>query len=211
MARSALIPLRPKDFSTNLTQAEMATLTWYVLSDATKKEAFLIFCRPDMLSSKAKAAIDDYVKQFYARKECLDYIEAYQQTIEEFIHPVKKDKPKPSGTLEEKKGQALTKLVEYVLSEANNIDTAEDPKAILDFANKIGLFDMEEEVEEQPRRYLPTSCLSGCAYRMFCEENTEDMCQYCKYHEYGEENGVHYEKENILDVPISSGTEFANE
>lgn len=167
-----IIPLRPSGYASNLSQPEMAALTWFVLSGCTKKEAFIIFARPDMLASKAKAAIDDYVKQFFARKDVKEYLEAYEETINDFIHP----KPKPVSTsnesLESKKAKALTKLVEYVLTEANNIDTADDPKSILDFANKIGLFDSDEQTEELPRRYLPVTC-SSCEYRKFIEENCE--------------------------------------
>lgn len=210
MARSALIPLRPKDFSTNLTQPEQAALTWYVLSNATKKEAFVAFARPDMLNSKAKAAIDDYVKQFYARKEALDYIEAYERTLNEFLHPVKKEKPDSGKTLDEKKSEALSKLVEFVLSEANHIDQAEDPKSILDFANKIGLFDVDEEVEVAPQRFLAERC-SDCRYRVFCEQECEDLCQYCRYRTFGEESGVHYENKDMLDMPNKIGTKVAEE
>lgn len=173
MARSAYIPLRPKNFSTSLSQPEQAALTWYVLSDATKKEAFITFARPDMLDTKAKAAIDSYVTQFFAQKAAIDYIEAYKATLDEFIHPKPKPVEKDTVSLEEKKSKALTKLVEYVLAEADNIDTAEDPKSILDFANKIGLFDANEEIEEQPRRYLPVTC-TDCAYKKFVEENCEE-------------------------------------
>ena len=174
MARSSIIPLRPKDYVSALTQPEMATLTWYVVSGCTKKDAFITFCRPDMLASKAKAAFDDYVKQFYARKDVKEYLDAYEKTIDEFLHPPKKVVESTPESIEEKKSKALSKLVEFVLSEANNIDTAEDPKSILDFANKIGLFDTEEQVEEQPRRYLPVTC-SECAYRKFVEENCEEV------------------------------------
>lgn len=174
MARSSIIPLRPKDYVSALTQPEMATLTWYVLSGCTKKDAFITFCRPDMLASKAKAAFDDYVKQFYARKDVKEYLDAYEKTIDEFLHPPKKVVESTPESIEEKKSKALSKLVEFVLSEANNIDTAEDPKSILDFANKIGLFDTEEQVEEQPRRYIPVTC-SECAYRKFVEENCEEV------------------------------------
>lgn len=175
MARSAIIPLRPKDFSTNLSQDEQSCLTWYVLSSASKKEAFVLFARPDMLSSKAKSAFEEYVKQFYARKEVREYLEAYEQTINEFLHPPKKSpsSTESSESIDEKKTKALTRLVEYVLTEANNIEEADDPKAILDYANKIGLFDMDEQVEEKPRRYLPVTC-SECAYRKFVEENCEE-------------------------------------
>lgn len=171
MPRSARIPLRPKDFSTSLSQMEQSAITWYVLSGCSKKEAFITFARPDMLGSRAKAAIDDYVNQFFAQKEVKDYIAAYDETISEFLNP-KKETVVDSATVEEKKSKALTKLVEYVLSEANHIDESDDPKAILDYANKIGIFDVGEKVEELPRRYLPVSC-SGCEYRKFVEENCD--------------------------------------
>lgn len=172
MARNPQIPLRPKDFSTPLTQPEQSCLTWYVLSGCTKKDAFITFARPDMLSSKAKAAIDEFIKQFFARKEVREYITAYEETLTAALHPEPKKAQSDGVSVEEKKSRALAKLVEYVLSEANNIETAEDPKAILDYANKIGIFDVDEKAEEQPRRYLPVTC-SSCEYRKFVEENCE--------------------------------------
>ena len=173
MPRSARIPLRPKEFSTNLTQQEQSAVTWYVLSGCPKKEAFITFARPDMLNSRAKAAIDDYVAQFFSQKEVKDYIAAYEATLSEFLNPTKKkEAPVDTVSVEEKKSKALAKLVEYVLSEANHIEEAEDPKAILDYANKIGIFDVNEKVDELPRRYLPVTC-SECEYRKFVEENCD--------------------------------------
>lgn len=175
MARTSAIPLRPKDFSTSLTAPEQSCLTWYVLSGCTRKEAFITFARPDMLNSKAKAAIDEFVKQFFAQREAMDYIAAYEATLNEFMHPAPKKEPEKDGTsVEEKKSKALAKLVEYVLSEANHIEQSDDPKAILDYANKIGIFDMNEEAEEVPRRYLPETC-GDCRYRKFVEENCEEV------------------------------------
>ena len=170
----AQIPLRPKDFVSSLTQPEMAALTWYVLSGCAKKEAFLLFCRPDMLDSKAKAAIDDYVRQFFAQKATKDYIDAYQKTLDEFLHPapVRVTAAPGNGTMEERKARAKTKLVEFAMNLANNIDQAEDPEFVLKMADKAGLLDGDEQAEEQPRRYLPISC-SGCEYRKFVEENCD--------------------------------------
>lgn len=173
MPRTSIIPLRPRDFSSPLSAPEQSCLTWYVLSGCTKKEAFITFARPDMLNSKAKAAIDDYVKQFFARKEVKEYIDAYEATLDAVLHPAPKKDAKSDGiSVEEKKSKALSKLVEYVLAEANHIETAEDPKAILDYANKIGIFDVDEKPEELPRRYLPITC-GECEYRKFVEENCE--------------------------------------
>ena len=128
-----------------------------------------------MADSKAKAVVKETIKQFFARAEVKEYITAYRTTIEDFANPKRKEKePVKEGTIEEKKSRALKQLVEYVLQEAENINTADDPKSILDFANRIGLFDAEEVKAEEPRRYLPVSC-SECAYRKFVEENCEEV------------------------------------
>lgn len=206
----SLIPLRPEGLISPLTQDEQSALTWMIISGCPRKDAVLIFAHPDMINSKAKAAVSEYIKQFFARKEVQDYIEAYQNTLDNFLHPapVKKE---PVGTIEERKAEARSKALEFAITLMDNIEQAKDQEFVFKMADKVGLLDGDEEVEEQPRRYLPQSCIDHCAYRMFCEENTEDMCQYCKYHKFGEDNGIHYEKDDILDVPPHSGTELAEE
>lgn len=171
MARSAQIPLRPKDFTSPLSQPEQACLTWYVISGCTRKEAFITFARPDMLDSKAKAAVDDYVKQFFASKDALAYIDAYEATVKAFLHPAP-DQVVRSESMEERKAKAKTKLVEFAMQLANNIEQADDPESVLKIADKIGLLDQDEVVEEQPRRYLPVTC-EMCEYKKFVEENCE--------------------------------------
>lgn len=173
MARSSLIPLRPKDFVSPLAQSEQSCLTWYVISGCTKREAFITFARPDMLGTKAKSALDEYVKQFFSQKDVIAYIEAYEDTLNTFIHPTPV-KPQQTGSMEERKAKAKTKLVEFAMTLANDIETAEDPEAVLKIADKIGLLDQDEIVEEQPRRYLPVSC-NICEYRKFVEENCEEV------------------------------------
>lgn len=153
------------------------------------------------MDKMTKAAVEDYARQFFSTKEAKDYIEAYKKTLDEFLHPAAKPTPERAASLEERKARAKTKAMEFAMSLADNIEQAEDPETVLKLMDKVGLLDGDEEVEEQPRRYLPVSCGDHCAYRMFCEENTEDICQYCRYHKFGEDNGIHYEKNNILDVP----------
>ena len=173
MARSSRVPLRPDGYTTKLTQPEQACLTWYVLSACSRKDAFITFARPDMLDSKAKAAVDDYVKQFFARKECAEYIEAYEKTLDSFLHPAPVAATN-TVSFEERKSAAKTKLVEFAMSLADDISMADDPEAILKIADKVGLLDSDEQVEELPRRYLPETC-SGCAYRKFVEENCDEV------------------------------------
>ena len=167
-----IIPMRPRTGKFDLKPEEMNCLNWVVLSGCPRDEAFLRFLRPDYIPNRTSAAVKEAVKQFFAMADVREYMEAYRQTVTE---PEVKEKPKEDPTtLEEKKSLALSKLVEYVLSEANNISSADDPKSILDYANKIGIFDMQEQAEEKPRRYLPVSC-GDCEYRKFVEENCEEV------------------------------------
>jgi len=169
----SLIPMRPKR-SFNLLPEEMDGLSYYVLSGCQREVAFLKFIRPDFIGSKAATAVKSAVSQFFANKEVKDYLEAYKKTIEDLL--AEKDKPKPTntGTLEERKAKAKTKAMEFAMSLADNIEQAEDPETVLKLMDKVGLLDGEEEVEEQPRRYLPVTC-SECAYRKFVEENCEEV------------------------------------
>lgn len=202
-----LIPLRPEGWvRTSLTQGEQSALTWYLLSRCTRKEAFIAFARPDLADAKNKTMVDEYLRQFFARKDVREYLDAYTETINKFLHP-EPVKAKPTGTMEERKARAKAKATEFAMNMAENIEQADDPEYVLKLMDKVGLLEGEEEVVETPRRYLPVQCVRECAYRQFCEDNTVDMCRYCRYHAYGEENGIHYEKEHLLDIPEQSGME----
>lgn len=196
-----LIPLRPQGYVSDLKPEQQLALSWFVLSKCTRKEAFVRFARPDLALSSSAPALDNHVKEFFASKSAKEYIEAYTKTIENFLHPAPVAESKAKGSMEERKARAKTKLVEFAMSLADNIENAGDPEFVLKIADKAGLLDMEEKVEEQPRRYIPQSCLDGCRYRMFVEENCEDECQFCRYKKYSEENGVHFENEEMLDIP----------
>ena len=111
-----------------------------------------------MADKMSKAAVDDYAKQFFATKEAKDYIEAYRKTLDDFLHPVAKPTSTHTASLEERKAKAKTKAMEFAMSLAENIEQAEDPETVLKLMDKVGLLDGDEEVEEQPRRYLPVSC-----------------------------------------------------
>ena len=198
------IPMRPSSGKYNLTVDEMDGLSYYVLSNCPKEIVFLKFVRPNLMNAKSSIGVKAAVTQFFSNREVKDYIESYKKTIEEFLNPPQKkptSTPTPGVSIEERKSKAKTKLVEFAMNLANDIEHADDPEFVLKVADKAGLLDMEENVEEQPRRYLPVSC-SECAYRQFCEDSTEDVCQYCKYLIYGIQNGVYYDKKEMLTRPI---------
>lgn len=188
--------MRPRQGKFGLRAEEMDCLDWIVLSGCSREEAFLRFIRPDYLGNRNSPAVRDAVKQFFAMADVRGYMEAYRDTVNDMS---REKEVKISGSMEERKARSKTKLVEFAMTLADNIEQADDPEFVLKIADKAGLLDQDEEVVEQPRRYLPESC-SSCAYRAFCEENTEDMCQYCRYRAYGAENGLNLSKEEMLDI-----------
>lgn len=199
----SLIPIRPDNFRSPLSQDEQNALSWHVLSGCTRREAYITFARPDMLNSRAQAAVDEYVRQFFARKEVKEYLVAYEATLEKFLNPGQDIKPfAPELSFEERKARSKAKLTEFSMSLINNIEQAKDPEMVMKLADKIGLLDTNEDAPEQPRRYLPEQC-GHCAYRQFCEENTEDMCPHCKYFQECERNGIHFAKEEMLDITLN--------
>lgn len=155
----------------SLTQAEQTALTWYHLSKCSRKEAFVAFARPDLMESKNKAMVDEYLKQFFARTDVRSYLSEYAATLDRFLHPTPVE-TQPVGSMEERKASAKKKLIEFAMSLANNIDQASDKEAVLKIADRVGLLDGEEEVIEKPRRYIPITC-NQCEYRKFVEENCD--------------------------------------
>lgn len=170
----ALIPQRPKQGKFNLRPEEMDGLSYYLLSGCARETAFLKFIRPDFIGTKAQTAVKAAVTQFFAMKDVKDYLTAYKQTIDELLSPSTERTSPVSGSFEERKAKAKSKLVEFAMSLANEIDKASDPEFVLKIADKAGLLDQEERVEEVPRRYLPVTC-GECKYRKFVEENCEEV------------------------------------
>lgn len=198
MAGKGFIPIRPSGKFPDLQQDEMSCLTWMVLSGCTRREAFLTFCRPDMAQSKAKMAVDEMMKQFYARQDVRDYLEAYSETLSKFIGGERKAKQATDGqSMDERRSTARQKVVEFALAMADNIDSADDPEAVMKICDKIGLLD-SIETDEAPRRYLPVTC-GQCKYREFCEENAEDMCPKCRALKVAEEHGFRYDPTTLLE------------
>lgn len=177
-----LIPMRPNQGKFDLKAEEMNCLNWIVLSGCTREDAFLRFVRPDYMGTKSAPAIKEAVKQFFAMAQVREYMEAYKETISSRPRP--KEHTGPAITMEEKKAKAKTKLVEFAMSLADNIEQADDPEFVLKIADKAGLLDQDEEVVEQPRRYLPVTC-GNCEYKKFVEENCD-----C------EEDGTEFEGES---------------
>lgn len=164
------VPMRPRRGSYDLKPEEMDCLNWIVLSGCPRDEAFVRFIRPDYLANINSPAVKNAVKQFFAMAEVKEYMDAYRETITDASKP----RERPAGSMEERKARAKAKAVEFAMSLADNIDDADDPETVLKLMDKVGLLDQDEEVVEQPRRYLPVTC-GDCKYRKFVEENCEEV------------------------------------
>lgn len=170
----ALIPQRPKQGKFNLRPEEMDGLSYYLLSGCARETAFLKFIRPDFIGSKAQTAVKAAVTQFFAMKDVKDYLAAYKQTIDDLLSPPRDSVKQTSRNIEERKAMAKSKLVEFAMDLANNIDSASDPEFVLKIADKAGLLEQDDKIEEAPRRYIPVTC-GECVYRKFVEENCEEV------------------------------------
>ena len=163
----------------------------------SRAEVYQRFIRPDLETSKT--ALDKLSKMFFEDKEVRRYMEEYQATLSAFLNP--QEKPKKVLTEDEMKDRILKgidKLKEFAFDQAEKIDTIEEPGEVIKLWRSLGLFGDEEEVIEAPRRYLPAMC-SECRYKVFCEQECEDLCELCKYKKYANENGVRYEtKEQLI-------------
>ena len=192
------IPIHPPG-TFKLSQQEQEAITWHIISGLARTEVYRRFVRPDLETSKA--ALDKLTKMFFEDKEVKRYMEEYQSTLDNFFNP--KEKPKKKVSEEEMKERILKgmeKLREFALDQADVIATLEEPGEVIKLWRNLGLFGDEEEVAEAPRRYLPVHCMSECRYRAFVEQECEDLCEYCKYKTYANENGVHYKTENQLTI-----------
>lgn len=217
------IPMRPKDRSacSGLKDAEQEALSYYVLSGCTKEHAYEIFVLSEFRVSPA--ALKKRSGMFFSGEPARRYMFAYRETLQSFFDGMK---PKASAKAEaqgdgeadgkaavsvttfstavtkERKAAAVQKIIDYVISEAGNIGSSEDPEMLVKIADKVGLFDDVEKTVEAPRRYLPETCRT-CRFFQFCtsDENVVDECPRCRYREYANANGVYYSHKDML-MPV---------
>lgn len=191
-----LIPMRPVG-AFKLSQAEQNCLTWYVLSGCKRDEAFAAFVRPDL--SGNPTILSQYASQFFASKPANEYADAYTTTIEAVLHPKPVEVKKLTKEEQEKRNaEAVQKVVEWVISHSDSIDSMEHPEELIKMMQRLGMLSDDTIVEEAPRRYLPEMCGLTCRYKAFVEKECDDECDFCRYKQYAEENGVHYDPEKQL-------------
>lgn len=217
------IPMRPKDRAScsGLKDAEQEALSYYILSGCTKEHAYEIFVLSEFRVSPA--ALKKRASMFFSGEPARRYMFAYKETLQAFFDGMKpkaaqvnakdaeSDGKHVAGVTtfsaevtKERKAAAVQKIIDYVISEAGNIGSSEDPEMLVKIADKVGLFDDVEKAVEAPRRYLPETCRS-CRFFQFCtsDDNVVDECPRCRYREYANANGVYYSHKDML-MPVEA-------
>ena len=198
------LPTRP-DTSTRytLSEAERYALCVFCVFETTKLDAFKL-AHPEVVGTKN--VLKNRCDEFFASSDVVNFMREYRACLEGLDKEEKKTQdPKSQESDEEwenKKQRALRNLAQKGYRLAEDLDSEDaDVEMVVKVFDKLGWLDNEEVQPEQPRRYLPETCRSSCRYRAFVEQECDDLCEYCKYKKYGEENGVHYESEKQLEMP----------
>lgn len=203
------LPTRPSTTTRyNLSDAERYALCVFCVFETTKLDAFKL-AHPEVVGTKN--VLKSRCDEFFASSDVVNFMREYRAMLEEADKAqAKSSEPRPQESDEEwenKKQRALRNLAQKGYRLAEDLDSEDaDVEMVVKVFDKLGWLDNEEVQQEQPRRYLPETC-SQCRYKVHCEQECEDLCEYCKYKKYGEENGVHYESEKQLEMPAGEKEE----
>lgn len=203
------LPTRP-DTSTRytLSEAERYALCVFCVFETTKLDAFKL-AHPEVVGTKN--VLKSRCDEFFASSDVVNFMREYRVYLDGLDKEEKSEakanvSQESDEEWENKKQRALRNLAQKGYRLAEDLDSEDaDVEMVVKVFDKLGWLDNDEVQQEQPRRYLPETCRSSCRYRAFVEQECEDLCEYCKYKKYGEENGVHYESEKQLEMPQESG------
>lgn len=199
MARKRLSTRTGTNTRYNLTEAERYALCCYCVFDTTKLDVFKL-AHPEIVGTKN--VLKSQCEQFFASSDVVNFMREYRAYLDGLDKEEKTEAKENNEDLSARMQHTKRNIFLRGEELANSIGaTKEELELAIKLLDKSGVFDTDEEVMEQPRRYLPETCRSSCRYRAFVEQECEDLCEYCKYKKYGEENGVHYEIEKQLEIP----------
>lgn len=189
------IPLRPKDKRRyDLTDREKDCIVWYVLSGCKKEDAYLIFVRPDLSISRQNLKIA--TTQFFASADVRNFMSSYKYTLDGTGDANSEDLTNEDR--EKRAGEAVQKFTDKIVERmSGDFESVDEMDAVAKLADRVGVLDDKEKIEEKPRRYLPETC-SACSYRAFVESNIEqgnieNECDRCRTRKFAEEHGWKYD------------------
>ncbi len=168
------IPQRAKNEKEfpQLKKLDKQIIAYKVLMGVSNQDAFRLF-HPEYLDGNGRlnaAGVQD-CKFFFNYGKNREYIEAYTATVEDFLKGNKRNSTAEIAIDEGRKDKALKALLNRAMSLVEDND-ALDPdtlKTLTEIFKKTGILKEEVEVQEKPRRYLPSTC-ADCRYKQFIDE-----------------------------------------
>lgn len=202
---------RPATNEGTLTAEDMLLCDIFILSNLEFWEAYkLVFGETTVYKGKVTVKTTQAIKRqaeiYSSRSELREYLEKRSKQLAALVAA---DGPSISPN----------KLKEVAKSEdgtgfsagfASNVirkieEAVDEPTSPIHFdAIKLAATKVMKDLEvkdnfEPPVRYLPETC-SNCRCKKFCEDNCEDLCKLCRYREFAESQGVHYEDNDMLNT-----------
>lgn len=167
------LPTRP-DTSTRyaLSEAERYALCVFCVFETTKLDAFKL-AHPEVVGTKN--VLKSRCDEFFASSDVVNFMREYRAILDEADKggqvETKENDADLSARMQHTKRQIFLRGEEL----ANSIGaTKEELELAIKLLEKSGVFNTDEEVMEQPRRYLPETC-SQCRYKKWIEENCEEI------------------------------------
>lgn len=203
------IPRRPdNDDEFKLTKKEKDILIVKLLLGYSNATAYALF-NPELTDREGKLnkAGQTQCRQFFSHPKNIEWLESYRATLAKFVRGGAKIVS--TDTIDDtRKDNALKSLLNQAMSlveKGEDLD-AESLKTISEIFKKVGLLKDDVDVQEAPRRYLPTRCHSECAYRLFVESHVNggeiiNECDYCRTRKFAEENGWRFDPTKNLELP----------
>ena len=186
----------------SLSDAERYALCMFCVFEISKLDAFKL-AHPEVVASKN--VLKSRCDEFFASSDVANFIREYRSMLDD-VEKIEDNEPKSKPSQEdreERKRRALEMLADDLIDQIFALRAGGqevDRETIMKMVDRIGWLGDEEVRVESPRRYLPTSC-GGCSYKAFCEQECEDLCVYCKFKAYANEQGVDFPKEKQLEIP----------
>ena len=203
------LPTRPNTSTRyTLSDSERYALCVFCVFETNKIDAFKL-AHPEVVGTKN--VLKSRCDEFFASSDAVNFMREYRTMLEEADKAqVNSQEPKSQESDEEwenKKQRALRNLAQKGYKLAEDLESEDaDVEMVVKVFDKLGWLDNDEVQVESPRRYLPTSC-GGCRYKAFCEQECEDLCVYCKFKAYANEQGVDFPKEKQLEMPTGEKEE----
>lgn len=168
------LPTRP-DSKTQyrLTDAERYALCCYCVFECSKLDVFM-FAHPEVVGTKA--LVRNQCEQFFASSDVANFLREYREMLDnsdEQKATTPDNKEDDDVDLSERMQRIKRKIFLRGEQLAKDLNASkEELDLAIKLLDKSGVFDTDEEVIEQPRRYLPETC-SNCRYKIWIEENCD--------------------------------------